>query len=288
MYSDLIQLLQCVRTEKFEIAVSRIIEYVDQAQDFNALLTEIGIIPESLPYDSSEEKLFAKASDAVLARAFREIGLKATVLTARGNAADVFAESPIYGYTLVADAKAFRLSRTAKNQKDFKVAALSNWREDSEYAVLCAPYFQYPTKASQIYEQAIQHNVCLFSWEYLQFLIDNGIQESMTLSLEFLWNYSSTYSANIRYEDRQKCFFSSFDAKLVSTIGKSNVEFRDSLKRNVDKIRLRGTEEKEYLLNEKKIIEAYSREQAILELIGMKKINEKIRQIDHYIGGLQI
>ena len=67
-----------------------------------------------------KEKLFSKASDAVLSRAFREIGLKSTVLKERGDSADVLAESLFHGYTLVADAKAFRMSRTAKNQKDFK------------------------------------------------------------------------------------------------------------------------------------------------------------------------
>lgn len=82
----------------------------------------------------------------------------------RGDAADVFAESSIYGYTLVADAKAFRMSRTAKNQKDFKVNALSGWRNDSDFAVLCAPIFQYPKKKSQIYHQALTNNVCLLGW----------------------------------------------------------------------------------------------------------------------------
>ena len=107
--------------------------------DFIHTLRQIGIIPECIAHDSTEEKLFSKASDAVLSRAFREIGLKSAVLKERGDAADVLAESPIHGYTLVADAKAFRMSRTAKNQKDFKVVALSGWRKDSEYAVLCAP-----------------------------------------------------------------------------------------------------------------------------------------------------
>ena len=41
----------------------------------------------------------------------------------------VIAESKFHCYTLIADAKSFGLSRTAKNQKDFKVTALSNWRE---------------------------------------------------------------------------------------------------------------------------------------------------------------
>ena len=105
--------------------------------------------------------MIAKASDAVLSRAFRELGLKSTVLGQRSDSADVLAESKYYGYTLVADAKAFRLSRTARNQKDFKVTALSGWRKDADYAVLCSPYFQYPVKKSQIYAQAVDENVCL-------------------------------------------------------------------------------------------------------------------------------
>ena len=103
--------------------------------------------------------------DAVLARAFRELGLQAAVLRERADSADVIAFSCFHGYSLRADAKAFRLSRTARNQKDFKINALSVWKEDAEYAVLCAPYFQYPKRESQIYDQALDRNVCLLSWE---------------------------------------------------------------------------------------------------------------------------
>jgi len=130
----------------FVTASKNIIEYVNNIQDVSSLLREIGTIPESIDHDSTEEKLYAKASDAVLSKAFQQLGLKSKVLAERGDSADVIAESPIHGYTLVADAKAFRLSRTAKNQKDFKIVALSGWRKDSDYAVLCSPYFQYPSK----------------------------------------------------------------------------------------------------------------------------------------------
>ena len=96
---------------------------------------------------------------------------------------DVIAESRVYGYSMVSDAKAFRLSRTAKNQKDFKVSALSAWRRDNDYAVLCAPYFQYPAKTSQIYSQALSNNVCLLSWEHLIFMIERGVKESQVLNI---------------------------------------------------------------------------------------------------------
>jgi hypothetical protein len=79
----------------------------------------------------------------------------------RSNCADVVGKSVIHGYSFVGDAKAFRLSRTAKNQKDFKVKSMSDWRGDHDYSILVCPYFQYPKNNSQIYGQALDGNICL-------------------------------------------------------------------------------------------------------------------------------
>ena len=117
-------------------------------EEFLPLITEVGIIPEKIEHDSKEEKLFSKVSEIFLARCFFELGLKTTLYTTRGNSADVLAESRFHNYSLVSAAKAFRLSRTAKNQKDFKVESLNTWKRDNDYAVLCCPYFQYPNRLS--------------------------------------------------------------------------------------------------------------------------------------------
>ena len=74
-----------------------------------------GLIPECFKHDSTEEKLYAKYCDALLARALCELGLEAKIIEERADSADVFAKGG--GYTIVGDAKAFRLSRTARNQK---------------------------------------------------------------------------------------------------------------------------------------------------------------------------
>ncbi len=81
-----------------------------------------GNIPESYGHDTSEEKLYSKYTDCLLSLAYNELGLKSLVLKERADAADV--EAFAKDYSFVADAKAFRLSRTAKNQKDFKVQAM--------------------------------------------------------------------------------------------------------------------------------------------------------------------
>ena len=83
-------------------------------------------------------------------------------------------------------AKCFRLSRTAKNQKDYKVSNLSDWRgAENEYAVLVAPYFQYPQSVSQIYSKALDNNVCLLAWEHISIMLEENVKETES----FHWNH---------------------------------------------------------------------------------------------------
>ena len=168
--------------------------------DFIPLITEIGSIPEDIAHDSTEEKLYTKVSDIILAKCFIELGLKAQVIKERANCADVIVQSVYHNYSLVADAKSFRLSRTAKNQKDFKVESMVHWRCDNDYSVLCCPYFQYPKNSSQIYGSAINGNVSLFSWEYFSILLQENIAETPEINLADLWNFSKTLSASTTVE----------------------------------------------------------------------------------------
>ena len=172
--------------------------------DLMKLILEIGVIPEDIDHDSTEEKLFSKATDIVLAKTFQELGLSSNVNKERANCADVVARSIIHGYSLVGDAKAFRLSRTAKNQKDFKVKSMVDWKGDNDYAVLVCPYYQYPKSNSQIYGQALDNNVCLLSWEHLLLFLKKSITESKTLDLSNVWNMSDTLSGNVSLKDKNK------------------------------------------------------------------------------------
>jgi len=127
-----------------------------------------GAIPEEYPHDSSEEKLYSKYTDVLASLAFASLGIRSVVLVERGDAADVECFSDDYEF--VADAKAFRLSRTAKNAKDFKVPSMEKWKYHREHAMVICPLYQVPSKTSQIYRQAINHNVCIFSFSHLSLL----------------------------------------------------------------------------------------------------------------------
>lgn len=251
------------------------------------IISEIGAIPEFINHDSTEEKLYTKVSDIILAKCFIELGLKANVLRERANCADVIAKSNYHNYSLIGDAKAFRLSRTAKNQKDFKVESMVHWRGDCDYSVLCCPYFQYPKTRSQIYGQAINGNVSLFSWEYLSILLQNNIVESESINLANLWNYNSVIANDTTVANMNLCFLDKQNKFLQQFIDCSDENFTkmfNSFKKNIID---RGESEIKYWENEIDVIKEYTREQAIEMLITSLKLNEKINAINCFINQLR-
>ena len=291
-YSDFLKLLFSLTKEKknFKLSGNDIESYIQSLSkdDFIEIVKEIGTIPEVIEASSTEEKLYSKASDIVLARCFSEIGLKAKALSERGNSADIVAESH-HGYTLVADAKTFRLSRTAKNQKDFKISTLSRWRGmEHDFAVLVAPYFQYLNTSSQIYASSLSDKVCLLSWEHILFLLNQQVVEDVSLSLEQIWNAPTRIErdSKIAYADRMNCLFPYINKMVCDRIPISLKDFEEQL--NICKLYIfeRSNDEIAVLNAEIQKIEEYTKEQAIKELIKSRKLNEKISAILSYKSSL--
>ena len=162
------------------------------------MILECGVMPEVFHHDSSEEKLWAKYSDILLAKSLESLGFKSQVLRVRGDSADVFAESD--KYKIVGDAKTFRLSRTAKNQKDFKVEALDSWRRTSDYALLAGPFLSVP-QSVQCDLSAGNHEECdtafLFSSFFHAEILFNKSQYRTAVES---WQYNSTAKRTRRFE----------------------------------------------------------------------------------------
>lgn len=145
-----------------------------------------GTIPETYGHDSSEEKLYSKYTDALLAVAFRHLGLASAVLKERGDAADV--DCVAASYSFVADAKAFRMSRTAKNQKDFKVEAMAGWKREKPHAAVICPVYHLPTRSSQIYQQAGARKVAILTYSHLAVMCKYSSQSGEEKALQLLHN----------------------------------------------------------------------------------------------------
>ena len=250
---------------------------------------QIGTIPEDIPHDSSEEKLYAKVTDIILAKALQELGLKSSVINERANCADVIAKSIFFDYSLVGDAKAFRLSRTAKNQKDFKVKSMVDWREGHDYSVLVCPYFQYPKSNSQIYGQALDGNVCLLGWEHILLFLKLGITETDNINLSKIWNISSKLGESVTIKDKDKNinFHEKGNEIICSDFKIDKVNFNNNLNESRDSIIARGYQEIEFWTTKIEEIKTYSKDQAIAELITAMKLNEKISSIKKFINSIK-
>lgn len=284
------KIINLTATTKFAEAADQIKHYINSL-DRTAIIDivkEIGTIPECIDASSSAEKLFSKASDCILARCFSELGMPSIAVNERGNSADIIAKS-IHGYTLVADAKTFRLSRTAKNQKDFKIDTLSNWRgSEHDFALLVAPYFQYPNTVSQIYSSALDKQVCLLSWEHILYLLVNDVTETDAFSLEPIWNAPVRLARDTRiaYADRMNYPFPYINQMLCDRISKSIDSLNTQLYICKESIKNRSNIELSYLNAEKESITTLTRDEAIAELLKSKKVLERISTIKKFVSSL--
>jgi type II restriction enzyme len=242
-------------------------------------IIECGILPEMFQHDSSEETLWAKYSDIVLAKCLTYLGISAEVLRTRGHSADVYGKTD--RYSIVGDAKTFRLSRTAKNQKDFKVKALDDWRKSDTYAVLVSPLLQYPTNKSQIYSQAIERNVTLISYTHLKLLLDRFSNHN----LEEAWNIGKRLQNGSRdMHAHSRLYWQAVDETVCRVVGVASDTIHKYKQLEIENTRKFGQEGIEYW---KTVIAKYktlSKEDAVAKLIKAEKIEEKIRTIEKAIS----
>ena len=285
----LLSLIENLTNQEFKQATNSLISFIYKLNrnEVIELVRSIGILPEAIKPSSTQEKLFSKAGDIVLAKAFQLLNLNSKPLEQRGNAGDVIALSKEFNYGLVADAKSFRLSRTAKNQKDFKVKALSEWREDKDYAVLTAPFFQYPTTKSQIFKQSLDENVLLFSWEHLAILLQLDLEETNIFSFEQLWNFPKKQSKKTSVSDSENNFMRDFNKYFMDLFKIDKDTLNQLLQKEINFIEKRSLIEKEYWKKQINIIKNFTREEAIEALLKDINMSSKIETIDSFIKGIK-
>lgn len=236
-----------------------------------------GNIPEEYSHDSSEEKLYSKYTDCILSLCFTEIGLKSLVVQERADIADV--EVNANNYAFVADAKAFRLSRTAKNQKDFKVDAMDRWKYGKQYAMVVCPIYQLPRSSSQIYQTATTKNVCIFTYSHLALLLRYSQIAGQAKAQELLTAIFSTVS----FLNPSK---SATDYWLIlnRTILNFAPEIPElwAIEKNAsfESIQIAKNLDLHYLASLREKIMKLSHEEALLELVKGYKIDSKIKTIN--------
>lgn len=235
-----------------------------------------GVIPEGYGHDTSEEKLYSKYTDIVIHEAFLWMGFSSIVLKERADVADV--ECVGTHISFVADAKAFRLSRTAKNQKDFKVQAMDNWKHGKQYALLIAPVFQLPSRKSQIYYQASTRSVCIFTYTHLAVLVRYVKIANQQKAQELLRIIFDTVELMTPSKDAV-AYWLAINRTLLDFDPKIRHIWKEEKIATEEAIRILRKEALEFLAKERERILKLSREDAIREVLKSRKIDTKIQVI---------
>lgn len=236
-----------------------------------------GAIPESYGHDTSEEKLYSKYTDLLLSVAFKAIGLQSVVIEERADVADV--EVVAENYSFVADAKAFRISRTAKNQKDFKIQAMDNWKHGKPYAVVVAPIYQLPSRNSQIYQQAIARDVCILTFSHIC-LLTRICSEGFPVETARELLYKVLQTVSILNPSKSAIdYWTSINRIFVSSEHETVSLWADEKRAAIESISFSKREALDFWARKREQIMRMSKDEAIRELIVAKKIESKIQYI---------
>ncbi|MGW3951324.1 HindIII family type II restriction endonuclease [Streptomyces sp. NPDC004752] len=258
--------------DRAAVKLDSIIQAADD-DEFSALLVRAGCIPERYRHDSTEEKLYAKAMDSIVAESLRRLGYEAEVSQERANSADVVADGGSPAHSLVADAKAFRLSRTALNPKDYKIEALSKWRKGADYAILVAPIAGYPEGESRLYVEAGRYQVTLLSYSHLALMIDS---ESGPSQLQSIWQRSVEHTSVTVNAPK---YWSALDSALRQALSWDRTNWSKARRRYFESLLLNAEGELAHFDRVKMEIGAMSREELVDIAVDALKIDSKTRTI---------
>ncbi|MEM2507677.1 MAG: HindIII family type II restriction endonuclease [Nitrososphaeria archaeon] len=283
-YPDVIELISelCKKEEDLEKRTKILQERIGYWNEKKLIyhLSHVGVIPETFEHDSSEEKFYAKYCDVLIYGFFKLYGMDAELVTTRGDQPDVIGRLR-NKYVIIADAKAFRLSRTALNPKDYKISAVDRWKkqQNADYACLVSSFF--PKGRSRLFQEAVTHGVALLSYAHLQYILLDPNWRS--IDLESLWQIplllSRTKNVNV---DSNKYW------KIIRKWLNDNVNAKERLDRieetYIKNIIEEGKRQIACLEEEKKKISTLSKEEMIKRL--SREIDRKISQVREKINEL--
>ncbi|MBE2234518.1 MAG: HindIII family type II restriction endonuclease [Anaerolinea sp.] len=235
-----------------------------------------GAIPERFEHDSSEEKLYSKYTDVVIHEAYTAMGFTSLVLRERADVADVECVGPDFAF--VADAKAFRMSRTAKNQKDFKVQAMDNWKHGKPFAMIVCPAYQLPARTSQIYQQAAARSVCILTYTHLAVFVRYAQHAGSSRAVRLMHEVFRAVEA-MNPTKVASAYWQTINRVLLDSDESIAPMWKEEKIASIESIQVAREEALQFLATERERIMRLSREEAIREVIMWRKIENRIRAV---------
>jgi hypothetical protein len=219
-----------------------------------------GYIPEFYNPDSSQETLYSKLVEVLVAEAFLRIGFDLTTIQKqKSSKEDVTVRLP--GKVIVCDAKTFRLGRSqaAPNVKDtLKKADYEKWlsyypEHERVGGIITFPSLHRWKGSSDAYLYCTDYKspIALMFYEHLSFILINSIPPSFLV--EHLENYICAFPKPCRSQSE---YFSAMDNQL----------FRDQIKEWSNfKIKTVSILDERVMFSKEKIVKHLKRKQESIE-----------------------
>ena len=155
---------------------------------------------------------------------------------------------------------------------------MDRWKHGKPYAMVVCPIYQLPSKNSQIYQQAITRNVCVFTYSHLSLLVRYADEVSKSKSEDLLYEIFKTIPAL----NPSKSAVDYWLGVNKTILGHSKSIFelwQDEKIAATESIEIAKVEALKYLASEREKIMRMSHEEALRELVKASKIESKIRTI---------
>src|SRR5690606_32176896 len=175
--------------------------------------------------------------------------------------------------------KAFRLSRTAKNQKDFKVQAMHRWKHGKPNAMVVCPIYQLPRASSQIYQSATSSDVCIFTYSHLALMLSYSQIEGTEKAQELLYKVFKTVPL-LPLSKSATDYWLGINKTLLEFSKSIEELWQKEKQASLESIEIAKQEDLIYLAKQREKIMRMSHEEALNELIKVHKIDSKIKIIN--------
>lgn len=273
-------------------------EYTDE--DLCMLLVCAGFIPDLYDSDSSEETLFSKLMEVLVAEWANRMGYKAQFLKEKSSYEDVM--FLIAGKVVVCDAKSFRLGRSqaAPNVKDFlKLEDIRKWLSRYDNNNRLGGMVTYPdthewARGSDAYLYCSTKDcpTVMLPYIYLALLL-HFKNRFDTDDLAELWDYDRLFPKTLpkkSEEGNRKLYWNVVDNELIRITGITSDIFYSYIENckliqlecvqyNYDHIR----NEKEKIINKIRYDEKNMSESEVREAYAEYKISNETKKLDDYM-----
>jgi HindIII restriction endonuclease len=171
------------------------------------------------------------------------------------------------------------LSRTAKNQKDFKVQAMDNWKHGKPFATVVCPAYQLPSRTSQIYQQAASRSVLVSTYTHLAVGIRYADIAGMDKAIDLLHTVFRAVEA-LNPSKSAVAYWQAVNMSILGFDKTISALWREEKIALTESITVSKQEAFRFLARERERIMRLSREEAINEVLKLRKLDNRIKAIN--------